>query len=244
MENRLQAVRDQIVNAAALAGRSPTEIALVAVSKTQPASAVRAAWQAGQRDFGENYVQEAIAKMGELADLDITWHFIGPIQSNKTRLIANHFDWVHSIDRLSIAERLSAQRPSGRPPINACIQVNVSGESSKSGCEPAEAGALVAAAARLPGLRIRGLMTVPEPGLPAARQREQLEALRSLQQSISAGEHRLDTLSMGMSADLEAAIAAGSTMVRIGTAIFGARTISADRASSAPTLTPSPDTPS
>ena len=242
MENRLQAVRDRIVKAATHAGRSPTAIRLVAVSKTQPAAAVRAAWNEGQRDFGENYVQEAIAKMSELADLDITWHFIGPIQSNKTRLIASHFDWVHSIDRLSVAERLSAQRPAGRPPIDACIQVNVSGEASKSGCTPAEASALVAAASRLPGLRVRGLMTVPEPDLPAAQQREQLEALRALQHAINGDGHPLDTLSMGMSADLDAAIAAGSTIVRIGTAIFGARTVSPDRASSAPTLTPSPDT--
>ncbi len=248
MENRLQAVHARIAKAITVAGRDPTEITLVAVSKTQSAAAIRMAWAAGQRHFGENYVQEAIAKMAELTDLDIVWHFIGPIQSNKTRLIATHFDWVHSIERLAVAERLSSQRPVDRGPINACIQVNVSGEASKSGCEPSMAPGLVTAACALPGLRVRGLMTVPEPGLKPDHQREQLEALRSLQRAINPAGLALDTLSMGMSDDLEAAIAAGSTMVRIGTAIFGQRThagtIGADSASSAPILTVSPDGPS
>jgi pyridoxal phosphate enzyme (YggS family) len=233
---RLQSVHSRIRAAALAAGRDPQSVRLLAVSKTQAAAAIREAFDAGQRDFGENYVQEAIGKQAELAELPIHWHFIGPIQSNKTRLIASHFDWVHSIDRLSVAERLSAQRPAGKPPLQACIQVNVSGEASKSGCDPAEAAALVRAAARLPGLAVRGLMTIPEPTDDPDRQRAQLESLRTLAQDIVAqGGPALDTLSMGMSDDLEAAIGAGSTMVRIGTAIFGPRAVrtdAPDRASS------------
>ena len=180
---------------------------------------------AGQRAFGENYLQEALDKMAALKDRapDIEWHFIGPIQSNKTRPIAEHFSWVHSVDRLKIAQRLSEQRPAALPPLDICIQVNVSGEASKSGCTPQELPALAQAVAGLPGLRLRGLMTIPEPAATEAGQRRPLRALRELADQLRAQGIALDTLSMGMSADLAAAIAEGATMVRIGTAIFGER---------------------
>lgn len=219
----LQGVKSRIARAAAASGRDPCEIVLVAVSKTFPAAAIRAAFAAGQRDFGENYAQEAITKMTSLADLPVVWHFIGPIQSNKTRLIAERFDWVHSIDRLKVAERLSAQRPAGRPPLEVCIQVNTSGEASKSGCTTADAPSLAHAVAKLPRLRLRGLMSVPEPSADAVVQRERFEALAALRARLASEGLALDTLSMGMSADMEEAIAAGATMVRVGTAIFGAR---------------------
>jgi len=223
IENGLQAVKSRVAAALAAAGRGDREIVLVAVSKGHSAAAIRAAYMAGQRDFGENYAQEAAAKMDQLADLAITWHFIGPIQSNKTRTIAERFAWVQSIDRVKIAERLSAQRPAQVTALDVCVEVNVSGEASKSGCPPAEAPALAAAVARLPRLRLRGLMAVPEPTPDEAQQRARFAAMRGLFDTLNAGGLGLDTLSLGMSADLEAAVAAGSTMVRVGTAIFGER---------------------
>ena len=209
------------IRAAALAvQRDVTSIHLLAVSKTKPAGALREAHAAGIRDFGENYLQEARAKQLELADLPLCWHFIGPIQSNKTRDIAEHFAWVHSVDRLKIAQRLSEQRPADLPPLNICIQVNVSGEASKSGCTPTDLPALAAAISALPRLKLRGLMAIPEPTEDRAEQDAAFAAVRTLQESLNMG---LDTLSMGMSHDLESAIAQGATWVRIGTALFGAR---------------------
>ena len=214
-------VATRIREAAQAAARDPDEVHLLAVSKTQPAEAIRHASAAGLGDFGENYLQEALDKQAELADLPLTWHFIGPIQSNKTKAIAEHFDWVHSVDRLKIAQRLSAQRPASLPPLNVCLQVNVSGEASKSGCEPQEVASLAKEIAALPRLRLRGLMAIPEPTEDPAEQRAAFARLRQLQEAL---DLRLDTLSMGMSQDLEAAIAEGATWVRIGTALFGART--------------------
>jgi hypothetical protein len=223
IEKRLQAVKSRIAAACAAAGRDPRDIVLVAVSKTFPPAAVRAAHAAGQRDFGENHAQEALAKVDALADLALVWHFIGPLQSNKTRQVAERFAWVHSIDRLKIAERLSAQRPEALPPLQVCVQVNVSGEATKSGVAPEEAPALARAVAALPRLRLRGLMAIPEPTDDPALQRRRFESLRTLKERLVAAGLPLDTLSMGMSDDLEAAVAAGATMVRVGTAIFGAR---------------------
>ena len=209
------------IRAAALAvQRDVTSIHLLAVSKTKPAAALREAYAAGVRDFGENYLQEARAKQVELADLPLSWHFIGPIQSNKTRDIAEHFAWVHSVDRLKIAQRLSEQRPEDLPPLNICIQVNVSGEASKSGCTPADLPALAAAISALPRVKLRGLMAIPEPTEDRTEQDAAFATVRTLQESLNMG---LDTLSMGMSHDLESAIAQGATWVRIGTALFGAR---------------------
>ncbi|OZY34330.1 YggS family pyridoxal phosphate-dependent enzyme [Pseudomonas lundensis] len=209
------------IRAAALAvQRDVTSVHLLAVSKTKPAAALRDAYAAGLRDFGENYLQEARAKQVELADLPLCWHFIGPIQSNKTRDIAEHFAWVHSVDRLKIAQRLSEQRPDGMPPLNICIQVNVSGEASKSGCAPADLPALAHAISALPRLTLRGLMAIPEPTDERAEQDAAFAKVRELQEGLNMG---LDTLSMGMSHDLESAIAQGATWVRIGTALFGAR---------------------
>ena len=213
----------RIARAAEAAGRDAAEVRLLAVSKTWPADSVREAAAAGQRAFGENYVQEGAEKVDALAGLGLEWHFIGPLQSNKTRLVANRFAWVHSIDRLKIAERLSAQRDAHLPPLELCIQVNVSGEASKSGVAPAELPALAHAVAGLPRLRLRGLMAIPEPTSDVAVQRARFAALRELRDRLNAGGLALDTLSMGMSDDLEAAIAEGSTMVRVGTAIFGSR---------------------
>jgi len=218
--DHLGALAARIDSAALACGRDPASIKLLAVSKTKPAAAVREAYAAGVRDVGENYLQEALAKQDELTDLALTWHFIGPIQSNKTRAIAEHFAWVHSVDRLKIAQRLSEQRPTELAPLNICLQVNVSGEDSKSGCTPAELPALAAAVAALPGLRLRGLMAIPEPSDERAVQEAAFARLRELQASLNLG---LDTLSMGMSPDLEAAISQGATWVRIGTALFGAR---------------------
>jgi pyridoxal phosphate enzyme (YggS family) len=220
---RLQAVNERIAAAARAAGRPPQDVALVAVSKTFPTAAVAEGHAAGQRAFGENYVQEALDKMAALASLDIEWHFIGPIQSNKTRPIAQAFAWVHGIDRQKIAQRLSDARPAGLAPLQVCLQVNVSGEASKSGVDPADAPALARAVAGLPRLRLRGLMAIPEPTEDAALQRSRFRRLRELKDEIAAAGIALDTLSMGMSGDMEAAIAEGATMVRIGTAIFGAR---------------------
>ena len=209
------------IQAGAQAAQRPADsIGLLAVSKTKPAAAIREAYAAGIRDFGENYLQEALAKQQELAELPLCWHFIGPIQSNKTRAIAENFAWVHSVDRLKIAQRLSEQRPAGLPPLNICIQVNISGEASKSGCEPADLPALATAIAALPNLTLRGLMAIPEPLEDRAAQDAAFASVRDLKQHL---QLPLDTLSMGMSHDLEAAIAQGATWVRIGTALFGAR---------------------
>lgn len=213
----------RIARAAVAAGRDPAGVRLLAVSKTWPAESVREAAAAGQRAFGENYVQEGVAKVEALADLGLEWHFIGPLQSNKTRLVANRFSWVHSIDRLKIAERLAEQRDVHLPPLDVCIQVNVSGEASKSGVAPADLPELARAVASLPRLRLRGLMAIPEPTPDVALQRARFASLRMLRDELNAAGLGLDTLSMGMSDDLEAAIAEGSTMVRVGTAIFGSR---------------------
>ena len=220
----LQAVNARIAMACKAAGRQPENVQLMAVSKTWPEACVRTASAAGQRIFGENYVQEAIDKILATRDLDLEWHFIGPLQSNKTRLVAEHFSWVHSIDRLKLAERLSTQRPEELPPLQVCIQVNVSGEASKSGCHPEEAHALCQAVATLPGLRLRGLMAIPEPADDEAAQRAPFRRLRKIYEQLRDEGLPLDTLSMGMSHDLEAAVAEGATIVRIGTAIFGERT--------------------
>lgn len=222
--SNLQAVRTAITKAAIAAGRNADEVTLLAVSKTFPAPALRAAFHAGQTRFAENYLQEALGKMVELGDLAPEWHFIGPIQSNKTRAIAENFSWVHSVDRLRIAERLSEQRPAQLPPLQLCLQVNVSGESSKSGVHPGEVDALAHAIAKLPRLTLRGLMAVPAPCADIAAQRMPFARLRELRDELSQQGLRLDTLSMGMSHDFAAAIAEGATMVRIGSAIFGDRT--------------------
>jgi pyridoxal phosphate enzyme (YggS family) len=213
-------VSSRIHAAAVAAKRDEDSVQLLAVSKTKPAEALREAYAAGLRDFGENYLQEALSKQLELADLPLIWHFIGPIQSNKTRAIAEHFAWVHSVDRLKIAQRLSEQRPPELPPLNICIQVNVSGEASKSGCTPADLPALANAISELPRIKLRGLMAIPEPTEDRAAQDAAFAAVQRLQASLNLP---LDTLSMGMSHDLESAIAQGATWVRIGTALFGAR---------------------
>lgn len=228
ISTNLQAVKRRIIGACSVAGRDPASVALLAVSKTFPAAALREAHAGGQSCFGENYVQEALAKQAELADLGLEWHFIGPLQSNKTKPVAEHFSWVHSVERLKIAERLSAQRPAGLPPLNVCVQVNVSGEASKSGCTPTEAATLCHAVALLPNLKLRGLMAIPEPGNGSdaensALARRQFNVLRELRDRLNTEGLTLDTLSMGMSHDLEDAIMAGATIVRVGTAIFGER---------------------
>ena len=220
LADNLSAISARITSAAQAAGRDPASVQLLAVSKTKPASAIREIHAAGVRDVGENYLQEALTKQQALSDLPLIWHFIGPIQSNKTKAIAEHFDWVHSVDRLKIAQRLSEQRPAGLAPLNICLQVNVSGEDSKSGCAPADLPALAKAVAALPNLCLRGLMAIPEPTDDRAAQEAAFATLRQLQEGLGLG---LDTLSMGMSHDLEAAIAQGATWVRIGTALFGAR---------------------
>ncbi|ALS58939.1 YggS family pyridoxal phosphate-dependent enzyme [Pandoraea norimbergensis] len=224
----LDAVLSRIAQATANAHRPAGSVQLLAVSKTFGADAVRDAVAAGQRAFGENYVQEALDKIAALADVTVDgkaleWHFIGPLQSNKTRPVAEHFAWVHSVDRLKIAERLSAQRPADMPPLQVCLQVNISGEASKSGIAPADVPETARAIAALPNLQLRGLMAIPEPDDDPVRQRAPLRAMRELFDALRADGMALDTLSMGMSGDLEAAIAEGATMVRIGTAIFGAR---------------------
>ncbi|MFG0380357.1 YggS family pyridoxal phosphate-dependent enzyme [Pseudomonas sp. zbq_18] len=221
-------VRARIREAAQASQRDSAAIGLLAVSKTKPAAAIREAFASGQRDFGENYLQEALGKQAELSDLDLIWHFIGPIQSNKTRSLAEHFDWVHSVDRLKIAQRLSEQRPAHLPPLNICLQVNVSGETSKSGCTPEELPALARAVTQLPHLKLRGLMTIPEPTEDPVAQRVPLAQLRELRDGLGMD---LDCLSMGMSQDLEAAVAEGATWVRIGSALFGARDYSANKGS-------------
>jgi pyridoxal phosphate enzyme (YggS family) len=225
IEATLQQVRTRIASACISAGRPVQSVTLLAVSKTFDATVVRAAHAAGQRAFGENYVQEALQKMQALADLrsDMEWHLVGPLQANKTAAVAGAFDWVHTLDRLKIAERLSAQRPAGAPPLNVCVQVNVSGEASKAGVAPDELPALARAVAGLPNLTLRGLMAIPEPAPAFEAQRAPHRRLRVLLQDLQRDGLALDTLSMGMSADLEAAVAEGATIVRVGSAIFGAR---------------------
>ena len=221
---RLQAVQARIHTAEIDAGRQLGEVALLAVSKAHSAAAVRDAFMAGQRLFGENYLQEALDKQAELADLAIEWHFIGPIQSNKTQAIAQHFAWVHGVDRLKIAERLNAARPGHMPPLQICIQVNISNEASKSGVLPAELNALAEAIiAKLPHLQLRGLMAIPAPTPEIEMQHKQFRMVRELYETLRGQGFALDTLSMGMSEDFPAAIAEGATIVRVGSAIFGAR---------------------
>jgi PLP dependent protein len=225
VEAKLQQVRTRIAAACEHAQRPVQSVTLLAVTKTFGPHRVREAFVAGQRAFGENYVQEALEKIEALADLRsaIEWHLIGPLQSNKTRVVAAHFDWVHSVDRLKLAERLSAHRPAGQAPLQVCLQVNISGEPSKSGIEPQEALPLARAVAALPGLRLRGLMAIPEPSPDPEAQRAPHHALARLLYELNAAGLALDTLSMGMSADLEAAILEGATIVRVGSAIFGGR---------------------
>jgi hypothetical protein len=227
LQANLRAVNTRITHAARAAGRDPAGIALVAVSKTFPAEVVVAALASGQLAFGENYVQEAMEKIARVRELApahaAQWHFIGPIQSNKTRTIAETFDWVQSVDRLKVAERLAEQRPAEKGPLNVLLQVNISSEASKSGAPPSEISRLATQVAVLPNLRLRGLMAIPEPQSDRTRQRAPLARTRQLFDALLAEGHRLDTLSMGMSADLDEAIAAGANMVRIGAAIFGTR---------------------
>ena len=225
MADKLQEVHRRIAGASAAAGRPVESVTLLAVSKTFGPAAVREAFEAGERRFGENYVQEGVDKIAALADLRgrVEWHFIGPLQSNKTRAVAEQFDWVHSVDRLKIAQRLSEQRPARLPPLQVCLQVNISGEASKSGLAPPEVPALARAVAALPGLRLRGLMAIPEPAATFADQCRPHRALCQLLQALQAQGLAVDTLSMGMTADLEAAVAEGATIVRVGTAIFGRR---------------------
>ena len=217
---RLHAVLARIRAAEQRFQRPPGSVALLAVSKTQPPAAIAAA---GQTCFGENYVQEALDKMVELATLDLEWHFIGPIQANKTRGIAEHFAWVHGVDRLKIAERLSAQRPDHLPPLNVCLQINIDREPTKHGLDGSAVAEVARAVAALPRLRLRGLMAIPAPAADFAAQRRPLARLRELWERLNAGGLALDTLSMGMTDDLEAAIAEGATLVRVGTALFGPR---------------------
>ena len=221
--DRLRAVWNRIHAAEQRFQRPPGAVRLLAVSKTQPTAAIAAMAAAGQTCFGENYVQEALDKRAELAALALEWHFIGPIQANKTRAIAEHFAWAHSVDRLKIAERLSAQRPEPLPPLNVCLQVNIDREPTKHGLDPADVGEVAAAVAALPGLRLRGLMAIPAPVVDFAAQRLAFARLRTLQEQLITAGLTLDTLSMGMSDDLEAAIAEGATLVRVGTALFGPR---------------------
>lgn len=224
---QLTQVRQAIAQAAQSASRDPSSVRLLAVSKTFGPDAVLEAVDAGQLAFGENYLQEALDKIEAVKqrrpDLDLEWHFIGPLQSNKTRPVAENFDWVHSVDRAKIAQRLSEQRPAGLAPLNLCLQVNVSGEASKSGVAPDELLALAAEVARLPHIRLRGLMAIPEPAADFEAQRKPFAMLRMLQQQLSQAGISTDTLSMGMSSDLPAAVAEGATIVRVGTAIFGNR---------------------
>ncbi len=228
INDNLQAVAARIREAARAAGRDSSMVSLLPVSKTQPASAIASAFAAGMRSFGENYVQEALDKQAELAASGLApgalWHLIGPLQSNKTRVVAHAFDWVQTIEREKVARRLSEARPEGLPPLNVLIQVNVSGEATKSGVAPGEAEALACEVAKLPRLKLRGLMAIPEPTDDRAVQLERFRTVRELFDRLNEAGFGLDTLSMGMSQDLDAAIAEGSTMVRVGTAIFGERT--------------------
>lgn len=221
--DRWQGVMARIRAAERAAARPPGSTGLLAVSKTQPAWAIRALARSGQHRFGENYLQEAVGKLDALADLDLEWHFIGPLQSNKTRPVAERFAWVHTVDRIKIAKRLSEQRPADLPPLNVCLQVNISAEASKSGLAVDEVAAVAAVVRDLPRLRLRGLMAIPAPAATVAEQRRPLAALRQLLESLNADGHDMDTLSMGMSDDLEAAVMEGATLVRVGTAVFGPR---------------------
>ena len=229
IQTQLQRVHDRIVAACQAAGRDPAAVSLLAVSKTFGPEAVQAAWAVGQTAFGEHYIQEAVQKITTLRQHPLSdqpplqWHCIGPIQSNKTRLVAEHFDWVHTVDRLKIAERLSEQRPAGLAPLQVCIQVNVDGGETKSGVLPQDALALAQQVAALPGLRLRGLMSIPEPAPDFVAAVQVFTRVSTVFDALKAEGLALDTLSMGMSADLEAAIHAGSTLVRVGSAIFGAR---------------------
>ena len=228
--DNLYAVRSRMAQACTAAGRSADAVQLLAVSKTFGPEAVQDAFDAGQRAFGENYIQEAVEKIATLAHLPVEWHCIGPIQSNKTRLVAEHFQWVHTVDRLKIAQRLSEQRPADLPPLQVCVQVNVDGGGTKSGVVPAEALTLARAVAALPRLRLRGIMCIPEPAPDFVAARAVFARARGLFDALNAAGLALDTLSMGMSADLDAAVASGSTMVRVGTAIFGGRSYAAPAA--------------
>jgi len=228
INSNLQTVHQRIARACQAAGREPGEVTLLAVSKTFDAAAVREAYACGQRAFGENYIQEAVEKIAQLGALPLQWHCIGPIQSNKTRLVAAHFDWVHTVDRLKTAERLSQQRPADLPPLQVCIQVNVDGGAAKSGVLPADALALAQQVAALPRLRLRGIMSIPEPAPDFAAACALFERVRAVFDALNAAGLALDTLSLGMSADLEAAIHAGSTLVRLGSAIFGRRPAQSD----------------
>jgi pyridoxal phosphate enzyme (YggS family) len=223
IEINLNHIHAQIVEAAVACGRDPDSVLLLAVSKRKPAGDIRCAWQLGQKDFGENYLQEAQQKMLELKDLDISWHFIGAIQSNKTRNIAEAFDWAHCIDRVKIAQRLSAQRPANLAPLNVCIQVNIDHETSKAGIDLNELPGLAKAIHQLPGIRLRGLMAIPAPRETMLEQRAAFAQLAAAMSSLQQQGIACDTLSMGMTQDMAAAIAEGSTLVRIGTAIFGER---------------------
>lgn len=220
---RSQAIMSQVENATVTAGRPTGSVTIIGVSKTHQAPLLREAYSVGLRDFGESYLQEALDKMQQLADLDITWHFIGPIQSNKTRPIAESFRWVHGIDRLKTAQRLSDSRPHHLPALNVCLQVNISEEASKAGCTPDELPALAQEVSALPNLRLRGLMAIPEPTTDIARQRQNFNKLAQLLESLNQKGLTMDVLSMGMSDDFVSAIMEGSTLVRIGTAIFGQR---------------------
>ncbi len=225
IDQRLQQVKERIARACAHAVRDVRSVTLLAVSKGQPAQAVREAYAAGLRDFGENYVQEALEKMNATADLraDLRWHLIGPLQSNKTRAVAQHFDWVHTVDRLRVAQRLSEQRPPTLAPLQICLQVNIDREPSKAGLDPDAAALLASEVIALPGVRLRGLMSIPAPRAGFDAQRQPHLALARVLGQVAGDADSLDTLSMGMSVDLEAAVAAGATIVRVGTAIFGPR---------------------
>ena len=223
LPTQLQSVRARVAAACQAAGRAASEVTLLAVSKTIGPEVVTQAYDAGQTAFGENYIQEAVQKIIQLRHLPLEWHCIGPIQSNKTRLVAEHFDWVQTLDRLKIAQRLSEQRPAGRPPLQVCIQVNVDGGASKSGVSPSEALALAQSVAALPKLRLRGIMSIPEPTPDFVAACALFARVKAVFDALNAEGLALDTLSMGMSADMEAAIQSGSTMVRVGTAIFGRR---------------------
>ncbi|MCV6588731.1 MAG: YggS family pyridoxal phosphate-dependent enzyme [Marinobacterium sp.] len=223
ISSNLDTVRAELNQAALAANRPPEAITLLAVSKTRPAEDLRQAHQQGQIDFGENYLQESLDKIKALADLPLCWHFIGPIQSNKTRPIAEHFHWVHTVEREKIGRRLSEQRPADMPPLQICLQVNISGEQSKSGCLPDDVEALADSLVTLPGLTLRGLMAIPQASSDETEQRAVFARMRTLLTQLQQKYPQMDTLSMGMTGDMKAAITEGSTMVRIGTAIFGAR---------------------
>ena len=232
INDKITQVRARLHSACHRIHRNSNEVTLLAVSKTKSAADIRAAFAAEQRHFGENYLQEALEKQQQLVDLNIVWHFIGPIQSNKTRALAEHFQWVHSVDRLKIAKRLSEQRLKHLPALNICLQVNLDNEASKSGVALAELPELADAVAKLPHLKLRGLMAIPAPRSDVDEQQQSLERLQQALERLNQQGYKLDTLSMGMSGDLEAAVAAGSTMVRVGTDIFGARTPQASEHSS------------